>query len=71
VKKGFQRLFEEKNVNMNVSNLADGSMSSKIFNKSGNKKNITLRIRDFEEDSSSSSPEDRNPNLAARIKIFS
>ena len=38
VKKGFQRLFEEKNVNMNVSNLADGSMSSKIFNKSGNKK---------------------------------
>ena len=48
-KKGFLRFFDEKNNSINASNIDNGSMSSKIFNKSGNKKNVTLRMLDFEE----------------------
>ena len=43
VKKGFMKLFEEKH-NMNSSNMPDGSMSQKIFNNSGNKKNVKIKI---------------------------
>ena len=31
-KKGFARFFDEKNNSINVSNIENGSMSSKIFN---------------------------------------
>lgn len=48
-RKGFQRFFDDKNNSINASNIENGSMSSKIFNKSGNKKNVTLRMLDFEE----------------------
>ena len=68
-KKGFIKLFEEKNINS--SNIADGSMSSKIFNKSGNKKNVTLRMLDFEKDSQDNSYEDRNVQFYTRIKYIS
>ena len=68
-KKGFIKLFEEKNINS--SNIADGSMSSKIFNKSGNKKNVTLRMLDFEQDSQNNSYEDRNVQFYTRIKYIS
>ena len=52
IKKGFVKFLEEKNYSINASNLDNGSMSSKIFNKSGNKKNVTLRMLDFEENNS-------------------
>ena len=68
-KKGFMQLFEEKNIN--ASNMADGSMSSKIFNKSGNKKNVTLRMLDFEQDSQNNSFEDRGVQFYTRIKYIS
>ena len=68
-KKGFIQLFEDKNEN--VSNLADGSMSSKIFNKSGNKKNVTLRMLDFEQDLPNSNLEDKGVQFFARIKFIS
>lgn len=42
-KKGFHQLFEEKNINMNSSNIADGSLSQKIFNKSVNKKKRNIK----------------------------
>ena len=70
-KKGFQRLFEDKNINPDISNLADGSLSQKIFTKSGNKKNVTLRMLDFEQDFPSIRPEDKGPQFATRIKLFS
>ena len=73
VRKGFFRLFEEKNdININSSNVADGSLSQKIFNKSGNKKNVTLRMLDFEQDNTSGlNLENKNPDYASRIKYIS
>ena len=71
VKKGFYHLFEEKNNNMNSSNPADGSLSQKIFNKSGNKKNVTLRMLDFEQDFPSFHVEEQGTQFIQRIKIFS
>ena len=71
VKKGFYNLFEEKNNNMNSSNPADGSLSQKIFNKSGNKKNVTLRMLDFEQDFPSFHVEEQGTQFIQRIKIFS
>jgi len=70
-KKGFHRLFEDKNINPNISNFADGSLSQKIFNKSGNKKNVTLRMLDFEQDFPSVRPEEKGTQFIARIKFFS
>ena len=70
-KKGFHRLFEDKNINPNISNFADGSLSQKIFNKSGNKKNVTLRMLDFEQDFPSVRPEEKGTQFVARIKFFS
>ena len=68
VKKGFVKFLEEKNNSINASNLDNGSMSSKIFNKSGNKKNVTLRMLDFEENNfqnqlSKQNDNDTNPRL--------
>ena len=70
-KKGFHQLFEEKNINMNSSNIADGSLSQKIFNKSVNKKNVTLRMLDFEQDFPTFHIEDKGEKFIQRIKIFS
>ena len=42
IRKGFARFFDDKNTSINSSNIENGSMSSKIFNKSVNKKNVTL-----------------------------
>ena len=71
-KKGFYRLFEEKqDKNINSSNLADGSMSSKIFNKSVNKKNVTLRMLDFEHDATNPNLEDKGPKFFMRVKYLS
>ena len=71
VKKGFYSLFEEKNPNMNSSNPADGSLSQKIFNKSGNKKNVTLRMLDFEQDFPTFRVEEKGTQFIQRIKLFS
>ena len=70
-KKGFHRLFEDKNINPNISNFADGSLSQKIFNKSGNKKNVTLRMLDFEQDFPSFHVEEQGTQFIQRIKLFS
>ena len=71
-KKGFYHLFEEKqDKNINSSNLADGSMSSKIFNKSVNKKNVTLRMLDFEHDATNPNLEDKGPKFFMRVKYLS
>ena len=70
-KKGFHQLFEEKNINMNSSNLPDGSLSQKIFNKSVNKKNVTLRMLDFEQNFPSYRVEDNSVQFIQRVKLFS
>ena len=49
IRKGFARFVDEKNNSINASNIDNGSMSSKIFTKSVNKKNVTLRMLDFEQ----------------------
>ena len=71
VKKGFMKLFEDKNINMNSSNMPDGSMSQKIFNNSGNKKNVTLRMLDFEQDNPIFGVEEKGIKFITRIKYFS
>ena len=70
-KKGFFKLFEEKQIHMNSPNFADGSMSQKIFNNSGNKKNVTLRMLDFEQDTPIFRVEDKGTQFITRIKYFS
>ena len=71
-KKGFLRFFDEKNNSINASNIDNGSMSSKIFNKSGNKKNVTLRMLDFEENNyPNQSGMQYNEQMNSRIKYLS
>ena len=70
-KKGFARFFDEKNNSINVSNIENGSMSSKIFNKSGNKKNVTLRMLDFEQDYPNQINIEQNDEVNSRIKYLS
>ena len=53
---------------MNSSNIADGSLSQKIFNKSVNKKNVTLRMLDFEQDFPTFHIEDKGEKFIQRIK---
>ena len=71
-KKEFIRFFDEKNYSINASNIDNGSMSSKIFNKSVNKKNVTLRMLDFEENNYQNQMSmQRNNNMNSRIKYLS
>ena len=70
-KKGFARFFDEKNNSINASNIDNGSMSSKIFNKSGNKKNVTLRMLDFEQDYPNQMNMEQNEEANSRIKYLS
>lgn len=70
--KGFARFFDEKSSSMNPSNLdSNGSMSQKIFNKSLNKKNVTLRMLDFEQDTSNQYGIEQNEEFNSRIKYIS
>jgi len=70
--KGFARFFDEKNSSMNPSNLdSNGSMSQKIFNKSLNKKNVTLRMLDFEQDTANQYGIEQNEEFNSRIKYIS
>ena len=70
--KGFARFFDEKNSSMNPSNLdSNGSMSQKIFNKSLNKKNVTLRMLDFEQDNTNQYGIEQNEEFNSRIKYIS
>ena len=71
VHKGFARFFDEKNMSINSSNFDNNSMSSKIFNKSVNKKNVTLRMLDFEENYQNQLGIEQNNELMARIKYLS
>ena len=71
-KKGFRRFFGEKNDSIIDSNLdSSSSMSQKIFNKSVNKKNVTLRMLDFEQDDTNQIGFEKNDKLSSRIKYFS
>ena len=71
-KKGFKRFFGEKINSMIDTNLdSSSSMSQRIFNKSVNKKNVTLRILDFEQDDQSQIDFEKNNKLNLRIKYFS
>ena len=70
--KGFARFFDEKNSSMNPSNLdSNGSMSQKIFNKSVNKKNVTLRMLDFEQDTTNQYGVEQSEEFNSRIKYLS
>ena len=70
--KGFARFFDEKNSSMNPSNLdSNGSMSQKIFNKSLNKKNVTLRMLDFEHDTTNQYGIEQSEEFNSRIKYIS
>ena len=70
--KGFARFFDEKNSSMNPSNLdSNGSMNQKIFNKSLNKKNVTLRMLDFEQDTANQYGIEQNEEFNSRIKYIS
>ena len=71
IRKGFARFFDEKNSSVNLSNIDNGSMSSKIFNKSVNKKNVTLRMLDFEQDYPNQFGIETNNELNSRIKYLS
>lgn len=71
VPKGFSRFFDEKNISINSSNIENGSMSSKIFNKSVNKKNVTLRMLDFEQNYQNQLGIEQNDELISRIKYLS
>ena len=51
--------------------MPDGSMSQKIFDNSGNKKNVTLKMLDFEQDIPIFKVEDKGTQFIARIKYFS
>ena len=69
--KGFAPFFDDKNLSINSSNFDNNSMSSKIFNKSVNKKNVTLRMLDFEENYQNQLGIEQNNELMARIKYLS
>lgn len=70
--KGFARFFDEKNSSINPSSLdSNGSMSQKIFNKSVNKKNVTLRMLDFEQDTTNQYGIEQNEEFNSRIKYIS
>ena len=71
IRKGFARFFDDKNTSINSSNIENGSMSSKIFNKSVNKKNVTLRMLDFEQDYTVQMGIEQNDELNTRIKYLS
>ena len=71
VHKGFARFFDDKNMSINSSNFDNNSLSSKIFNKSVNKKNVTLRMLDFEENYQNQLGIEQNNELMARIKYLS
>ena len=73
IHKGFFRLFEEKNGgNINSSNIGESSLSQKIFDNSGNKKNVTLRMLDFEQDNQNNFlKEDKVADISSRIKYIS
>ena len=66
--KGFSPFFDEKNNSMNISNIDNGSMSSKIFTKNVNKKNVTLRMLDLEPDYQNQISLDQSSELYPRIK---
>ena len=69
--KGFSPFFDEKNNSMNISNIDNGSMSSKIFTKNVNKKNVTLRMLDLEPDYQNQISLDQSSELYPRIKYLS
>ena len=71
VRKGFYKFFDDKNNSMNVSNIDNGSMSSKIFNKSVNKKNVTLRMLDFEQNYDNQLNIQQSEELNSRIRYLS
>ena len=70
--KGFARFFDEKNSSINPNTLdSNGSMSQKIFNKSVNKKNVTLRMLDFEQDTTNQYGIEQTEEFNSRIKYIS
>jgi len=70
--KGFARFFDEKNSSINPNTLdSNGSMSQKIFNKSVNKKNVTLRMLDFEQDTTNQYGIEQTDEFNSRIKYIS
>ena len=69
--KGFSPFFDEKNISINSSNIDNSFMSSRIFNKSVNKKNVTLRMLDFEENFQNQMGVKQNDELISRIKYLS
>ena len=70
--KGFARFFDEKNSSINPNTLdSNGSMSQKIFNKSVNKKNVTLRMLDFEQDNTNQYGIEQTDEFNSRIKYIS
>ena len=71
IRKGFIRFLDEKNNAINSSNIDSGSMSSKIFNKNVNKKNVTLRMLDFEQNYANQFGIEQNNELNSRIKFLS
>ena len=71
VNKGFARFFDEKNISVNSSSFDNNTMSSKIFNKSVNKKNVTLRMLDFEENYQNQFGIEQDNELISRIKYLS
>ena len=69
--KGFSPFFDEKNNSMNISNIDNGSMSSKIFTKNVNKKNVTLRMLDLEPDYQNQIGLDQSSEIYPKIKYLS